>query len=249
MPSIHSPRTNRATWMYSTSSAESAAFPRARTSWIPHCPVCRDRSLLSKGACEALARECLVTTTSGPSTESPSAIQLTLFAEDFPVRTFRQQERGPGFVERKADYGQNCSGSFAKYCRAFLWKTVQCSLIPELELSPETWPRSGMMRNGTAYQLQPLAPLTSEIGRGLLPTPRKSRGFTNPTLGKSRNDCLPTKIIGKPILGMRPHPRFGEWMMGFAIGWTELNALAIPSSRKSRKPSVMAIMQHEKESA
>lgn len=35
------------------------------------------------------------------------------------------------------------------------------------------WPRSGIMLSGTVYQLPTLAPPTSEIGFGLLPTPRK----------------------------------------------------------------------------
>jgi DNA (cytosine-5)-methyltransferase 1 len=37
----------------------------------------------------------------------------------------------------------------------------------------EIWPRSGMMRGGIAYPLQPLAPLTVETGSGLLPTPTR----------------------------------------------------------------------------
>jgi hypothetical protein len=37
----------------------------------------------------------------------------------------------------------------------------------------ETWPRSGIMLNGIAYQLEPLAPLTSATGCGLWPTPTK----------------------------------------------------------------------------
>ena len=40
----------------------------------------------------------------------------------------------------------------------------------------EPWPRSGMMRNGTAYQLAPLARLTDATACGLLPTPRATDG-------------------------------------------------------------------------
>jgi hypothetical protein len=39
-----------------------------------------------------------------------------------------------------------------------------------------TFPRSGMMRNGTVYQLPNLARTITEIGSGLLPTPAWVRG-------------------------------------------------------------------------
>jgi hypothetical protein len=55
------------------------------------------------------------------------------------------------------------------------WKMSQTCLLESGELGLaeflETWPRSGTMRNGIAYQLEPLAPLTSAIGSGLWPTP------------------------------------------------------------------------------
>jgi hypothetical protein len=38
----------------------------------------------------------------------------------------------------------------------------------------ETWPRAGMMQNGIAYQLRPLAPITREIASGLWATPVSS---------------------------------------------------------------------------
>jgi hypothetical protein len=41
-----------------------------------------------------------------------------------------------------------------------------------LTVFSETWPRSGLMRNGIAYQLPPLVPLTDATGPGLWPTPQ-----------------------------------------------------------------------------
>jgi hypothetical protein len=54
-----------------------------------------------------------------------------------------------------------------------LWKMCQASLPLEglIESSP-TWPRAGGLRNGTVYQRQPSAPLTSVTGSSYsLPTP------------------------------------------------------------------------------
>jgi hypothetical protein len=51
------------------------------------------------------------------------------------------------------------------------WRTSQLSLLEDSIECLATLPRSGMTRNGIAYQQQPLAPLTSVTGSGLLPTP------------------------------------------------------------------------------
>ena len=73
-----------------------------------------------------------------------------------------------------------------------------------LELFSETWPRSGLMRNGIAYQLPPLVRLTDAIGSGLLPTPaairtgqirrrRGARGPVRPSLDTmARHGLWPT---------------------------------------------------------
>jgi hypothetical protein len=95
-----------------------------------------------------------------------------LFAADFPAKTLVEREREPGSPVPVADYGQSSRGSLAKFDRATSsWKTLQCSLVEGLDVFSETWPRSGMMRNGTAYQLPPLVRLTGGIESGLWPTP------------------------------------------------------------------------------
>lgn len=51
------------------------------------------------------------------------------------------------------------------------WRTSQTSLFGGYTEFSETWPRSGMTRNGTAYLLPPLVPIIGEIVSGSLPTP------------------------------------------------------------------------------
>lgn len=41
------------------------------------------------------------------------------------------------------------------------WKTSQLSLLEDYQTFSGRWPRSGLMRNGTAYQLPPLVPRIS----------------------------------------------------------------------------------------
>ena len=70
-----------------------------------------------------------------------------------------------------------------RYSADAIWLTAQADLFSEHGLAEfcETWPKSGMTVNGTAYRLetlmdcQPVRP-TDESGCGLFPTPRSSDG-------------------------------------------------------------------------
>jgi hypothetical protein len=98
-----------------------------------------------------------------------------LFAEDSPAKTSVLQGRRLDWADRAAAYGASSPEWLAKYGRdTSSWRTCQHCLVEGLAEYSETWPRSGMTRNGTAYQLQPLVPLTSGIASGLWPTPDAS---------------------------------------------------------------------------
>ncbi len=80
-------------------------------------------------------------------------------------------------TELEADYGQSAPvflGSFSPDTPSL--KTSQTCLMENGELGLSeysgTFPRSGMMRSGTVYQLPNLARTTTEIGSGYWPTPR-----------------------------------------------------------------------------
>lgn len=91
----------------------------------------------------------------------------------------------------------------------------------------EPWPRSGMMRNGTAYLLPTLASLTFVIGCGLLPTLGKNepkgagrmrfRGST-----EFRGAKMSEGLRRGPDDPIYLHPDFAEAIMDFPKGWTEL---------------------------
>ena len=98
----------------------------------------------------------------------------TLSAADSHARTYRRQGRAQGLMARGRDYGLNTPVSLAKYdLDTSSWRTSQLSLAGGLEEYSETFPRSGMMRSGTAYQLPPLVPLTAATESGYWPTPVK----------------------------------------------------------------------------
>jgi hypothetical protein len=137
--------------------------------------------------------------------ESPSMSS----AEDSPARTSAWPERVLVLQERGRDSGANTTDSLANFDRGTSsWRTSQHCLVEGLTRFSETWPRSGMTRSGTAYRLPTWAPLTDEIGSGLLPTPvtvdggsyfnrSASEGATlRPTLGAmARHNLWPTPTL------------------------------------------------------
>jgi hypothetical protein len=101
----------------------------------------------------------------------------------------------------------------------------------------------------------PVYGLSAAAARGLLPTPTASEGGTNQSASEgsairaslgylARTETLPTprardwKGGGKDCLdsavGGQLNPQFVEAIMGYPIGWTELNALVTPWFRTRR---------------
>jgi len=115
------------------------------------------------------------------------------FAEDSPAKTSHTQEGGQAWKAQDQDYGAKSPAWLASYDRnTSSWKMSQHSLVEGLDEFSETWPRSGMMRNGIAYQLPPLALRTDGIESGSWPTPRASSAmagnFTQNTLSRTRGN-------------------------------------------------------------
>ena len=110
---------------------------------------------------------------------------LTLFAADSPA--------SPSAVRASASRKPTHGGSGPRWRRSFAdydpgtrsWRTFQGSLFAEWETYSETWPRSGMTRNGIAYQRQPSAPLTAETECGSWPTPTATEREADAGSGRS----------------------------------------------------------------
>ena len=132
------------------------------------------------------------------------------------------------------------------------WKTLQATLVSGSDRFLAIWPRSGMTHDGIAYQLPPSAPLTDAIayslslhgnmewtptatanqmapsmlernpGLRLWPTPI-SRDHKDGPAPVYRNGKIQTDTLGRAIGGSL-NPAWVEWLMGFPIGWTDLDA-------------------------
>ena len=102
-------------------------------------------------------------------------------------------------MARALVFGPSSLGSFASFDRdTSSWRTSQLCLDGEWDEYSETWPRAGMTRNGTAYRLRPLAPLTDVIGSGSLLTPTAApynQGGSGGELAIAAR-LLPTPVVG-----------------------------------------------------
>jgi hypothetical protein len=175
--------------------------------------------------CEASPQLSLLTTDTSTSTSLP---------EVSPAKTSRSQASRRALRAHAADYGRKLPDWLASYDPdTSSWRTSQTSLLaPQtdqvlglVEFS-ETWPISGMMRSGTAYQLAPLAPtsLANECGS----SPRLPRPVACD--GKGAGRLRWERINGGGMnlrdwcayrLGMAyPPVLLVGYLMGFPAGWT-----------------------------
>ena len=156
-----------------------------------------------------------------------TALWLTPSVADSPARTLVRRAKEPALMEREAGFGTNTPASFANFDQeSSSWRTWQVCLDGDLAEFSERWPRSGMMRSGTAYRLNTLAHPTRETGYGLLPTPMASDN-------RNRGDLSTPCIQRRHRLGKQTHlshrfkgvpcPSGVEGMMGFPRGWLNLD--------------------------
>jgi DNA (cytosine-5)-methyltransferase 1 len=105
-----------------------------------------------------------------PLTESRGEELLTLYLADFHARTLAQPEKVQELKETNPQCGNTWQGSLGRLDPSTsLWRTAQCSLLEDLELSLQTFPRWGLMQNGALYQLPMLVRTISEKEYGLEP--------------------------------------------------------------------------------
>jgi hypothetical protein len=114
-------------------------------------------------------------------------LPLILSAAGSLARTSAPPARVPGLMASAAAYGRNTPELLASFDPATSsWRTSQLSLEGGLTTFSETWPRSGLMRNGIAFQLPPLVRLTDATESELLPTPAATPYGTNHGGGMGR---------------------------------------------------------------
>jgi hypothetical protein len=106
-------------------------------------------------------------------TENHGEELLTLYRAGFHARTFHAQEVGKGLPGNEVDFGRSSQGLLARYDPStHSLKTAQCSLFEDLMSLSVTLPRSGILQNGSVYQLKSAPRRISATESGLWPTPK-----------------------------------------------------------------------------
>ena len=168
----------------------------------------------------------------------------TLSPEDSPARMLvRQVKELVSIIKTgkspEADSGLNTQGSLAKLGPDGLWQKMygdSCQfLLPGLtegglELFSETWPTLGIVRDGIVTGLVTSAHHTEENGSSSWPTPtmRDYKGARKAETFMLTGRCVDTNSLPDAIRESAQHgslnPSWVEILMGFAIGWTDVDA-------------------------
>lgn len=155
---------------------------------------------------------------------------------DSPVKTLVLQENKLVTMESEAYCFMKSSVSLGSFDLSFsclktleiysLTKTGRRSKKPSFKL-----PKQGTMRNGQLFQQVMWEPVIAGSASGLLPTPT-TRDWKDGSQQACRN-TPPNGLLGReihqaqgsPLSGppMYLAPSFVEEMMGYPIGWTDLN--------------------------
>ena len=169
-----------------------------------------------------------------PLTESRGEELLTLYLADFHARTLVQQDEAQELTENDLECGEKWQGSFTKYDPDLRsWKTHQCSLLGDLELFSETWPKWGLMQDGECWDLSMLDLQRTEIDCGLLPAPlatdwketgKVKRQAENWRDKNFRHQKRPAMYYAHSYNAPMP-VTFTEYLMGFPLEWTDLKPL------------------------
>ena len=127
-------------------------------------------------------------------------------------------------MEKNRVFGGKCYESLASYDReSSSWRMSQLCLFAEDAKSLDRLPKSGIAQNGQLYPLETLELRISDEDGLQLPTPsssmQKYRLKGNTQASKNLEAMARRGDFGKKG---RLNPQFVEWMMGFPIGWTDL---------------------------
>jgi len=166
--------------------------------------------------------------------------QLTLLPDDSPARTSVSLGSKPESTAKGQDYGQSAPVFLGKFDHDMPYlRTSQRCLVENqgngFSKYYGTFPRSGMMRSGIAYQRPMLALPIGATEFGLLPTPQASdgpkwyrvrRSSAMRRVSDGRQEMLihaVARLKGYPKWSVYiANPRFWELMMGYPIGHTDL---------------------------
>ena len=179
---------------------------------------------------------------SPPSASEQMELALMSSAAGSRVRISALADEKRAFKKELARvYGPKSCAWLSKFDpNTSLWRTSQISLLDQPNNQAvgsaaflQTWPKAGSMRNGNCYQRPPLALHLPGSGYGSWPTPtaRDHSGGRLPSTaakaGRGAKNNL-RDFMSIQFGWQYPPVVIIEYMMGFPIGWTDLEPSETP---------------------
>jgi len=183
-----------------------------------------------------------------PSTENPGEAWLMLYRAAFRAKTSVPLVKEQASREHARDSGGKWLELSVKYDHdTHSWRTHRCLFDEDLPQFLVTLPKWGMMRHGVLFRLRtaghpikenesglwlstPTASMTKrseKFREGRLPTPQEfatstvNGNYNRKGASKSSGDGLATQVGGTL------NPPWVEWLMGWPVGWTDCDVLAM----------------------
>jgi hypothetical protein len=159
-----------------------------------------------------------------PLTESLGEELLMSYLADFRAKTSQSQETEMDLTDRDQECGEKWHGLLARFDQdSHLWRTVQCSLLEDLNESLQTLPQWGMTVGGELYLLPTLVQNINENESGLWLTPTVMDGlpprnpealerqYQNNRKGRTTHATLREQVVYPPPKEMFPTPTMRDY--------------------------------------
>jgi hypothetical protein len=173
-----------------------------------------------------------------PLTENRGEELLTLYRAAFLAKICQSQiQTETDLTVSEVECGEKWQGLLARFDQDLhLWRTVQCSLIEDLNESLQTLPQWGMTVGGELYQLPTLVQTidAKESGFAHVWGTPKAQDSRHALRDRGKGN------LGEQVSGLhnggKLNPTWTEWLMGWPLEWTDLKPLATAKSPSALLP-------------
>lgn len=141
--------------------------------------------------------------------------------------------------------GHTSQTPFAYYDHeACCWRTLQATLVSDLDTFSETWPSSGMTRNGYAYELPMPEHHTADAGYSLLPTVKASNNENQQSEGYGPN--LGMVLLPTPTASMMDKDTEDNFIQGsIELGMVKTVSLGLALRSQQTKSQLTARIEQQ----
>ena len=197
-----------------------SSIPTASRYFCPKCNVAISNTLPFGMTCEHFAVSILMFRSISSTADSPVRIEVL-------------RELAKAWKESEARFFGRSSASLEKSNRALsLSKTLGAREVMSRQCDPP-FVRLSTTQERDLWRRRKLEQITGETDYGFWPTPTASNYGSNQGGSAGRKGKIRKSISG--LIGGKENPAFREWLMGYHVGWTEIEPWVIAWCRSRRE--------------